>query len=62
MTIIDAGLHGQTALRTPHFTPTHRIRSDSALAELARLRGLDPGGAQVISLADYATLAEAAAR
>jgi transposase len=35
---------------------------DSALAELARLRGLDPGGAQVISLADYATLAEATDR
>ncbi len=43
--------------RKPNLPP-----SDSALAELARLRGLDPGGAQVISLADYATLAEAAAR
>ncbi|MBA3427244.1 MAG: IS21 family transposase [Actinobacteria bacterium] len=43
--------------RKPNLPP-----GDSALAELARLRGLDPGGAQVISLADYATLAEAAAR
>jgi len=43
--------------RKPNLPP-----SDSALAELARLRGLDPEGAQVISLADYATLAEAASR
>jgi len=43
--------------RKPNLPP-----SDSALAELARLRGLDPGGARVISLADYATLAEATAR
>jgi transposase len=38
----------------------NRPPGDSALAELARLRGLDSGGAQVISLADYAALAEAA--
>jgi transposase len=43
--------------RKPNLPP-----GDSALAELARLRGLDPGGAQVISLADYATLAEATGR
>lgn len=43
--------------RKPNLPP-----GDSALAELARLRGVDPGGAQVISLADYATLAEAAGR
>ncbi|MCA1698217.1 MAG: IS21 family transposase [Actinobacteria bacterium] len=43
--------------RKPNLPP-----GDGALAELARLRGLDPGGAQVISLADYATLAEAAGR
>jgi transposase len=43
--------------RKPNLPP-----GDSALAELARLRGLDPGGARVISLADYATLAEAAGR
>ena len=43
--------------RKPNLPP-----GDSALAELARLRGLDPGGATVISLADYATLAEAAGR
>lgn len=41
--------------RKPNLPP-----GDSALAELARLRGIDPGGAQVISLADYAALAEAA--
>ena len=40
--------------RKPNLPP-----GDSALAELARLRGLDPGGARVISLADYAALAEA---
>jgi transposase len=40
--------------RKPNLPP-----GDSALAELARLRGLDPGGAKVISLADYAALAEA---
>jgi transposase len=40
--------------RKPNLPP-----GDNALAELARLRGLDPGGANVISLADYATLAEA---
>jgi transposase len=43
--------------RKPNLPP-----GDSALAELARLRGVDPGGARVISLADYATLADAAAR
>jgi len=43
--------------RKPNLPP-----GDSALTELARLRGLDPEGARVISLADYATLAEAAAR
>jgi transposase len=43
--------------RKPNLPP-----GDSALAELARLRGMDPGGAQVISLADYAALAEAAGR
>jgi transposase len=43
--------------RKPNLPP-----GDSALAELARLRGLDPEGAQVISLADYAALAEAAGR
>lgn len=43
--------------RKPNLPP-----GDSALTELARLRGLDPGGARVISLADYATLAEAAGR
>jgi len=43
--------------RKPNLPP-----GDSALAEIAKLRGLDPGGARVISLADYATLAEAAAR
>ncbi len=43
--------------RKPNLPP-----GDCALAELARLRGLDPGGAQVISLADYAALAEAAGR
>ena len=43
--------------RKPNLPP-----GDNALAELARLRGLDPGGAQVISLADYATLAEATGR
>ena len=43
--------------RKPNLPP-----GDSALAELARLRGLDPGGAEVISLADYAALAEAAGR
>jgi transposase len=40
--------------RKPNLPP-----GDSALAELARLPGLDPGGAKVISLADYAALAEA---
>jgi hypothetical protein len=43
--------------RKPNLPP-----GDSALGELARLHGLDPGGAQVISLADYATLAEAPGR
>ena len=43
--------------RKPNLPP-----GDSALAELARLRGLDPGGAHVISLADYAALAEATGR
>lgn len=43
--------------RKPNLPP-----GDSALAKLARLRGLDPGGARLISLADYATLAEAAGR
>ena len=43
--------------RKPNLPP-----GDSALAELARLRGLDRAGAKVISLADYATLAEAAGR
>lgn len=43
--------------RKPNLPP-----GDSALTELARLRGLDPGGAKVISLADYAALAEAAGR
>jgi hypothetical protein len=43
--------------RKPNLPP-----GDNALAELARLRGLDPGGAQVISLADYAALAEATGR
>lgn len=43
--------------RKPNLPP-----GDSALAELATLRGLDPGGAEVISLADYAALAEAAGR
>jgi transposase len=43
--------------RKPNLPP-----GDSALAELARLRGLDPGGATVISLADYAALAEAQAQ
>ena len=43
--------------RKPNLPP-----GDSALAELARLRGLDPEGGQVISLADYAALAEAAGR
>ncbi len=41
--------------RQPNLPP-----GDNALAELTRLRGLDPVGAKVISLADYATLAEAA--
>lgn len=41
--------------RKPNLPP-----SDGALDELARLRGLDPEGGRVISLADYATLAEAA--
>jgi transposase len=40
--------------RKPNLPP-----GDSALAELARLPGLDPGGAKVISLVDYAALAEA---
>jgi transposase len=43
--------------RKPNIAP-----GDRSLHELARLRGLDPEGAQVISLADYATLAEAAGR
>ena len=43
--------------RKPNLPP-----GDSALVELAKLRGLNPGGAQVISLADYATLAAAAGR
>ncbi len=43
--------------RKPNLPP-----GDSALAELARLRGLDPRGARVISLADYAALAEATGR
>jgi transposase len=43
--------------RKPNLPP-----GDRALAELARLRGLDPEGARVISLADYAALAEAAGR
>jgi transposase len=43
--------------RKPNLPP-----GDSALAELARLRGLHPQGAQVISLADYAALAEAPRR
>ena len=43
--------------RKPNLPP-----GDSALDELARLRGLDPGGAKVISLADYAALAEATGR
>jgi transposase len=40
--------------RKPNLPP-----GDRALAELARLHGLDPQGAQVISLADYAKLAQA---
>ncbi|MDP9189736.1 MAG: IS21 family transposase [Actinomycetota bacterium] len=43
--------------RKPNLPP-----GDRSLAELARLRGLDRDGAQVISLADYAALAEAAGR
>jgi transposase len=43
--------------RKPNLPP-----GDSALAELAKLRDLDPGGARVISLADYAALAEATGR
>jgi transposase len=43
--------------RKPNLPP-----GEGALAELAKLRGLDPQGAQVISLADYATLAEATGR
>jgi hypothetical protein len=43
--------------RKPNLAPGHR-----SLAELARLRGLEPEGTQVISLADYAALAEAAGR
>ena len=43
--------------RKPNLPP-----GDRSLTELARLRGLDPEGAQVISLADYAALAEAAGR
>ena len=51
------------------FTTKHACRrkpnlppGDRALRELARLRGLDAEPANVISLADYATLAEAAGR
>jgi transposase len=43
--------------RKPNLPP-----GDRSLLELARLRGLDIEGAQVISLADYATLAGAAGR
>jgi len=43
--------------RKPNLPP-----GENALAELAKLRGLDPGGARVISLADYAALAEAPGR
>jgi hypothetical protein len=43
--------------RKPNLAP-----GDRSLAELARLRGLEPEGTQVISLADYAALAEAAGR
>lgn len=43
--------------RKPNIAP-----GDRSLQELARLRGLDPEGAQVISLADYAALAEATRR
>ena len=43
--------------RKPNIAP-----GDRSLHELARLRGLDPKGARVISLADYATLAAAAGR
>ncbi len=43
--------------RKPNVPP-----GDRSLSELARLRGLDGKGAQVISLADYATLAQAAGR
>jgi hypothetical protein len=43
--------------RKPNLPP-----GDRSLAELARLRGMDREGAQVISLADYAALAEAAGR
>ena len=40
--------------RKPNLPP-----GDTALAELARLRGVDPQSAEVISLAEYATLAQA---
>jgi transposase len=40
--------------RKPNLPP-----GDRALQELARLRGVDPGPAKVISLADYAQLAQA---
>ncbi|MCA1680192.1 MAG: hypothetical protein LC777_15190 [Actinobacteria bacterium] len=43
--------------RKPNLAPV-----DTALAELARLRGVDARPAEVISLADYATLAEATRR
>jgi transposase len=43
--------------RKPNIAP-----GDRSLRELARLRGFDSEGARVISLADYATLAEAAGR
>jgi len=43
--------------RKPNLPP-----GDTALAELVRLRGVDARPAEVISLADYATLAEAAGR
>jgi hypothetical protein len=43
--------------RKPNLPPGER-----ALAELARLRGIDGEPARVISLADYAQLAQAAGR
>jgi hypothetical protein len=55
--VLAAFTSGHACRRKPNRPP-----GEQALAELARLRGLDPEPAQVISLERYAELAKAAGR